>query len=61
MLTRIWQRFRNSQERADRLKDEAAIEKTIREHEEPHGDGTSEADKLPPAFKNTDWTFGGPP
>jgi hypothetical protein len=60
MLTKLWQRFRNSQKQDERSNDEAAIEKTLREYEHVDRDGMREGDKLPPAFKNTDWTLGGP-
>jgi hypothetical protein len=44
----------------ERLNDEEAIEKALSEREREHRDGMSEADKLPPPFKNQDWTPGGP-
>jgi hypothetical protein len=55
MLAKLWQRLRERHERQERLEDEAAVEQALDEH-----DAFSEADKLPPIFKNQDWTMGGP-
>ena len=60
MFRRWWRR--GQEERAlQEQKDAAAIVNGRREvkHDYPDAD-LSDADKLPPIFRNTDWTGGGP-
>jgi len=56
MLRKIWRRFRESEAEHRRRDDELAAERALREHDEAQRDGLDEGDRLPPPFKNTDWS-----
>jgi hypothetical protein len=56
MVSSLWRRFRERKERGERLKDEAAVEKFLREHEEDEREKAQLVD-LPPGRSNTDWTY----
>ena len=56
MLTKLWRRFRENQAEHGRRDDERAVEHALREHDEAQRDGLAEGDRLPPPFKNTDWS-----
>ena len=56
MLRKIWRRFRESEAEHRRRDDELAAERALREHDEAQRDAFGEGDRLPPPFKNTDWS-----
>jgi hypothetical protein len=56
-----WWRRRQEEHALQEQKDAAALVEARREVEHDHSDaGLNDADKVPPIFKNTDWTGGGP-
>jgi hypothetical protein len=56
-----WWHRRQEEHALQEQKDAAATVEARREVEHEHPDADlSDADKLPPIFKNTDWTGGGP-
>jgi len=59
MFEKLWRRFRQSNKRRERLKDEAAVDEFLRRHE------ASEPDRSPADLKaergNVDWTYFPPP
>jgi hypothetical protein len=60
MVKKWWRKLREDRERQGQ-KDAATIAEARREGESSHSDpDLSDAEKLPPIFKNTDWTGGGP-
>jgi hypothetical protein len=56
MFERLRHRLRENNERRERGKDEAAVEKFLSEHEQSE---RAKADpiELPPGRSNTDWTY----
>ena len=56
MLRKLWRKFQQSETEHRRRDDERAVERALREHDEPQRDGLAEGDRLPPPFKNTDWS-----
>jgi hypothetical protein len=61
VLTKLWHRLIEGRRRRERLKNDAAIENAWRERDELHSARReSDADRLPPPFKNTDWIPPGP-
>ena len=60
MFSKLWRRFRDGSAQRERQRDEAAVEQAQRDHEQQRDARMSEADQLPPPFKNQDWPVGGP-
>ena len=56
MVTKLWRRFREREVEHRRHDDELAAERALRERDEAQRDGLAEGDRLPPPFKNTDWS-----
>jgi hypothetical protein len=56
VLRKLWRRFQASEAEHWRQDDEHAVEQALREHDEAQRDGLAEGDRLPPPFKNTDWS-----
>jgi hypothetical protein len=56
VFTRLRWRLRESNERHERAKDEVAVERALREHEEGERQKAEPVD-LPPGRSTTDWTY----
>ena len=56
MFERLRCRLRENNERRERGKDKAAVERFLREHEESERE-KAEPVELPPGRSNTDWTY----
>jgi hypothetical protein len=56
VFTRLRRRLRESSERHERAKDDVAVERALREHEESERQKAQPVD-LPPGRSNTDWTY----
>ena len=59
MFRKLWRRFRESSERHEQEKDEAAIERALLEREQKPRDGWSEADQTPPPVGGWDSSVSG--
>jgi hypothetical protein len=60
VFVRLRHRLRVSRERHERAKDDAAVERFLRERDESEHEQAKPVE-LPPARSNTDWAYVSPP